>query len=171
MTSSRDIPRILDTSTREVAGGAGGRGGRRRWRLRTGSLRTSSRRSLAASLRTRMLAYAIPYGPRTQPAKRNFARALLIQQKRATDVQIRRNWILTSALPTYPSMRRETVQAYAAVHIRNKRCECNASSQLARTNAKSRANGFAISIRRKRRNESCTDERNALYFSLPSKST
>lgn len=113
VTSSRDIPRTWAPwisrrerkSEREEEKVDG--------RLRTGTLRTSSRRSLVASSRMRMLAYAIPYGPRTQPAKHNFARALLIQQKRATDVQIRRNWILTSTLPIYPSMRRETMQAYA----------------------------------------------------------
>lgn len=87
VTSSRDIPRTWHLGypdERERERERRRRMPRRRngW-LRTGSLRTSSR-SLAASSRTRMLAYAIPYGPRTQPAKHNFARALLIQQKRLT---------------------------------------------------------------------------------------
>jgi len=82
-------------------------------KLRAGSSRTSLRRSLVASSRMRMLAYAIPYGPRTQPAaKHNFARVFLIQQKRATDVQIRRNWILTSTLSTYLSAMQETMQPH-----------------------------------------------------------
>ncbi|KYQ57934.1 hypothetical protein ALC60_02983 [Trachymyrmex zeteki] len=77
-------------------------------RLLLGSNVELDRKLGAGSSRT-----SLPYGPRTQPAKHNFARVFLIQQKQATDVQIRRNWILTSTLSTYLSAMRETMKAYA----------------------------------------------------------
>jgi len=157
VTSSRDIPRTwhlryLDERERQIdrerererrGGGGGGSNVELDTKLRAGSSRTSLRRSLVASSRMRMLAYAIPYGPRTQPAaKHNFARVFLIQQKRATDVQIRRNWILTSTLSTYLSAMQETMQPHTRSFTFGISGVCATRALSSTKTAKFRANGL-----------------------------